>query len=281
MMRKTLLILAALSAVTAVFLYTRIQERNHLLDRFIAEALQGVPREDTDAVVMALSRAVFARTHRAVPKASLDLFDRLEATSVFNVSTGASLKYGIYGVNDNGPYGPCGTMSRVLLNALWRLHVPARKLQLLPTPGTKEVQHTMVEYRVGDRWHVISPSDSSFVWHNAEGQVATACEIRTDPAIFQQVKKWRSWWSASFRHPSNIRWDKLPAPVRNFLRQMLGPERYAAARTPRLYDQPRTLLFMGSLASGALLGLLGLLVAGHHHGHGHPHGHGHGRPSLS
>src|SRR5262249_9505561 len=149
--------------------------------------LVGVARADTDAVVHALALAVFQQTNRGLPLSRLPLYDRLEAISFFNVGTGSSLKQGYYGVVGHGVFGPCGTSSRVILNPLWAPGMPARKLQLLPVPGSGNINHTMVEYRVGARWQVISPSDSAFVWRNHAGQVATVEEIRGDPAVFDQI----------------------------------------------------------------------------------------------
>jgi hypothetical protein len=249
--------LAAVFAVATVFFYVKTRERSHLLDAFIDESLVGVDRRDTDAVVHALALAVYQHTNRGVSMAELPLYERLEAVSFFNVTTGTSLKHGIYGVTDHGVFGPCGTMSRVLLNALWEIGIPARKLQLLAVPGSGHIQHTMVEYRVGDRWQVISPSDSAFVWRNRAGQVATVTEIRSDPAVFDQVHAWHAWWPADFEHTSNIRWEKLPAPARRVARALLGEHGYASAETPRLYEQPRRLFFLASLA----MALLSALVA--------------------
>jgi hypothetical protein len=151
-------------------------------------------------------------------------------------------------------------MSRVLLNALWQLGIPARKLQLLAAPGSGQVQHTMVEYRLGDRWQVISPSDSSFEWRNHAGQVATVDEIRSDPAIFEQVHARHPWWPASFDHTAHIRWEKLPRPVRAMIRIVLGPRRYEQAETPHWYDTPRRFLLDVSLVALVLSGVATLLL---------------------
>jgi hypothetical protein len=247
LLRSAVLLLAVSSAAGAVFLHGKMDERQRLLDRFIGESLTGVARADTDAVVHALALSVYRRTNRGVPLHELPLYERLEAASFFNITTGASLKHGIYGVTDHGVFGPCGTMSRVLLNALWELGIPARKLQLLVPPGSGLIQHTMVEYQLGDRWQVISPSDSAFVWRDRSGRVATVEEIRSDSTIFQQVHAWHAWWPTNFDHTSHIRWEKLPAPLRRVFRLVLGEQRYRDAETPRLYEQPRRLFFMLAL----------------------------------
>jgi hypothetical protein len=207
---------------------------------------------------MALSQHVFGRTNRGVPFSKLGWYERWESTSFFNVTTTTSLKLGVYGVEGHSQFGPCGTMSRVLLNALWRLKIPARKLQLLGDPARGYVNHTMVEYWSKGRWEVISPSDSSFVWRNARGQVATLAEIEADPAIRDQIRVWRNHWPATFANARHIRWEKLPAPVRGAIRLAMGPKRYESAETPRLYDQPRRLMFTLSSTAAALCLLLGL-----------------------
>ncbi len=254
--------LCALFALASVLFYAKTRERGRLLDTFIDEALAGVDRADTDAVVHALALAVYTRTNRGVPPAELPLYERLEATSFFNVTTGVSLKTGAYGVIGGRQFGPCGTMSRVLLNALWELGIPARKLQLLPAPGSDHIVHTMVEYRVGDRWQVISPSDSAFTWRNARGQVATVEEIRSDPAIFHQVDHGGPGFpAADFSNTANIRWEKLPPALRRVARAVLGERRYATMETPRLYEQPRRVFLIGSLMLTGLSALAALLLS--------------------
>jgi hypothetical protein len=248
------LLAAALSALSTAFFWHQVRESRVLMDELLASSLHGVPPEDTDAVVLALSRSIYARTNRRLLVNQLPPDERWEATSFFNITAGTSLENGIYGVTDRGVFGPCGTMSRVLLNALWRLGIPARKLQLLASPGSGLIQHTMVEYRSGDRWQVISPSDSSFEWHNHAGQVATVDEIRADPAIFEQVHAWRGWWPANFDHTAHIRWEKLPSPVRGGIRILLGPKRYEQAETPRWYDQSRRFLLNLSVVALLLSG---------------------------
>jgi hypothetical protein len=263
------LALAGLCVVGTLFFWSRVHERDRLLDGLTTEALASVAPADTHAVVRALSEAIYLRTGRGLPPDSIrSVYDRWEATSFFNVGTGVALKYGMYGVIGHGTYGPCGTMSRVLLAALWRRGIPARKLQLLPGPDGTGGEHTMVEYRTGNRWNVISPSDSSFVWRNRAGQVATVEEIRRDPQVFAQIYAVRPRWEYRFDAPSNIRWEKLPRPVRSALRAVLGPERYAKAKTPALYDKPRHLFLLVSL--GGVIFFAGLFYLIHPHGHRGP-----------
>jgi hypothetical protein len=264
------LVFAGLCVVGALFFWSRIHERDRLLDGLTAEALASVAPADTHAVVRALSEAIYIRTGRGLPPDSIrSVYDRWEATSFFNVGTGVALKYGMYGFIGHSTYGPCGTMSRVLLAALWRRGIPARKLQLLPGPDGTGGEHTMVEYRTGNRWNVISPSDSSFVWRNRAGQVATVEEIRRDPQVFAQIYAFRPRWEYRFDSPSNIRWKKLPGPVRSVVRAALGQERYASAKTPALYDKPRHLFLLMSLAG--MIFFVGLFYLTHPPGHRGPH----------
>jgi hypothetical protein len=238
--------LAMLSAVAAGIFYIKARERDRLLDAFLVTALAGVDRSDRDAVALALSHAIYARTNRGISADSLTWYERREATSYFNVSAGVALKYGAYGVIGHRQFGRCGTMTRLLLVSLWRVRVPARKLQLL---SDSDGGHTMVEYRVGDRWHVISPGDSSFVWRTASGGVATVEEIRADSTIYGQILTRYPNYEYDFRHPSHIRWEKLPAPVRGVFHWVLGDRAYAKATTPRVYETPRRLLLVTSLVA--------------------------------
>jgi len=86
------------------------------------------------AAVLALSAAIHDRTKTSLPADRLPWLERIEATPYFNVGTGLALEHGFYGVEGHDVLGPCGTMTRVLLKACWRIGVPARKLQLLPGP---------------------------------------------------------------------------------------------------------------------------------------------------
>ena len=244
--RKAARMTAAGAAVIAVACFLLVREEERVVQDFVDRATAGVPRQDVEATVLTLSRAIFARTNRGIPAAQLPFTERLLATSFFNVGTTIALKYGIYGVVGQETYGPCGTMSRILLNACWRIGIPARKLQLLP--GLRStVTHTLVEFRSGDRWLVISPSDSSFVWRLADGRIATREEIQADSLVFAQVYRSFPHYPVRFDHPSNIRWEKLPPPLRGAFRLALGERGYAEAETPRLYDRHRLLFLYLSL----------------------------------
>jgi len=237
--------LALLSALGTVWSYLRLQERNRSLDTFIANVMRDVDPNDTDAVVLTLSRAIYASTNRRANPGEMTLLDRLESRTFFNIGSAASLKYGVFAFLGDG--GPCGTMSRLLLASLWRLGLPARKLHLFEHPTEPGSGHTMVEFFSAGRWQVISPSDSSFVWRNRSGRIATVEEIRTDPVIFRQVLAIRPQYPYTFDYPWHIRWSKLPQPIRALARAVLGEERYRNAQTPKLYDQPRLFFFLASL----------------------------------
>jgi len=102
----------------------------------------------------------------------------------------------------------------------------------------------MAEFYYNGRWRVISRSDSAFVWRNHSGEIATVEEIRNDTSIFNQVFNYKSDWPYSFKETSNINWEKLPSLVVSVIRFFIGEEAYENAETPRLYEQPRRLLFI-------------------------------------
>lgn len=260
-LRRLAVAICALSAVAAAFFFLKAYEKEVLVTELINASTRGIPRKDVDATVLALSRTIYRRTNHAVQASALPLYDRLEATSFFNVGTSIALKHGIFGIEGSSSLGPCGTMTRILLNACWRIGIPARKLQILPDPRDGAGQHTMVEFRKGDRWQVISPSDSSFVWRNHRGEIATLDEIRSDPTIFAQIYEQEPGYRYHFRTTAHIRWSKLPIPARRFFRWILGPTRYERALTPVLYDQPRSLFLELALLCLALTGGLAVLLA--------------------
>lgn len=252
---RILLALALLSGVLAVFFHSKIAERNRLLDDLIAtETHHGAIRE-RDSVAAALATGIYRRTLSTVPPSRLAFYERWLSLSFFNMGTRTSLKYGAFAIDGDPRGGPCGTMSRTLLNALWRMRIPARKLVLLNDLEDTD-QHTMVEYESNGRWAVISPSDSGYVWRNAAGLPATLGEIQSDPAVFGQIYARNPQWPWRFDYATHIRWQKLPGPAQRVLRTVLGARRYATAETPQLYDQPLSLLYRMSLSSTVFFLLL-------------------------
>ena len=241
--------LSLLSASASVLLGAKVLEGAVVMDEFVRTATRGVDRSDPERVALAISGEVYLRTNRVLESAALPLYERLEATSFFNVSSPVSVQFGMYGLIGQAQLGPCGTMTRVTLDALGHVGVPARKLQLLHDESGTGGGHTMLEFRSGDRWLVLSPSDDSFVWRRYDGHIATLDEIRADPTIFAQIYKRYPAYPYRFDNPSHIRWAKLPGPVQGFFRLILGKRGYDNALTPRLYDQPRELLLLVSLSA--------------------------------
>jgi hypothetical protein len=239
-----------------VFLAVKVQERGETLSQFIQETIGDDGELPTEEIALRLSGAIFDRTRNPITEDKLDWFSRLMSKSFFNMGPVASLRYGGFGLENHSTVGPCGTMARTLLNALWELDIPARKLQILDNDQGKGGGHTMVEFEANGRWLVISPADSSFVWRKADGSIATAEEIQRDPQLFAQIYERYPEYPYLFDKYSNIRWEKLPPRLRSLARTVLGEERYRTVTTPRLYDRPRTLIFLASLCMTLLFGLL-------------------------
>ncbi|MBL7999775.1 MAG: hypothetical protein JNL32_14210 [Candidatus Kapabacteria bacterium] len=150
-------------------------------------------------------------------------------------------------------------MSRTLLNALWDLEIPARKLQLMKNSEGKGGGHTLVEYYDGGKWKVIAPSDSAFVWRNKHGEIATAQEIQESKAIFSQIYVTHPSFNYLFDNPRNINWDKLPTWMIPIIKFTLGNELFNSMQTPRLYDMPRHALLYFFLAC-TLIGSLSIII---------------------
>jgi len=239
--------LAILSAAASAFFVAKVREDAAVLRAFVADATQGISRTDREALAVAVARAVHQRTDRVIAAGGLPLYERLESASPFNVTTGVSFTHGVYGLAGQPQLGPCGTMTRVTLQALRQLGIPARKLQLLG--NTPERGHTMLEFESAGRWLVLSPSDDAFVWRRPDGRIATLAEIRADDAIFSQIFTGYPNYPYRFDQTSHIRWAKLPAWIRAGFRLALGPQGYANAFTPAIYDRPRELFLWGSLTA--------------------------------
>ena len=253
--------LAASSALAALFFLAEVRDEDARIDGFVRATTHGIPRADTEAVALALSRGVFRETNRTIRADGLPLYERLESTSPFNVTSAVSLEHGVWGVEGRAHDGPCGTMTRVTLGALDRAGIAARKLHITDESGTQDGWHTLLEFRSGGRWLVLSPSDSAFVWRAHDGSIATLDEIQTDSAIFAEIFEPFPSYPYRVDHATHIRWEKLPRPVRTLARMILGPAAYEHAFTPRLYDQPRRLFFITSLAALGAFGLGALLVS--------------------
>ena len=241
-----LILLVALSGATSWFFEVRVREEDALLDGFTRTATRGVAPSDTEAVAIALARAAFLRTNRTVRPEELGLYEQLESRSFLNMTSAVSLRHGAYGFAGQPHLGPCGTSTRVTLRALGRVGIAARKLHLLDDPSPEEFGHTMVEFRSGGRWLVVSPGDSAFTWRTHDGRIATLAEIRADSSIFGEIFERYPGYPYRFGNTRNIRWEKLPRAVRATFRLMLGRTAYEEATTPALYDDPRRLFLLAS-----------------------------------
>ena len=224
--------------LAAMFLAWGQFEEHQLLSSFLDE----VEIEDglsTDDFVAAMSREVYEKTNDTCPLSELSPYDRMEVDSPANVTTAVSLKYGIYVTEGHSRDGPCGTMTRTLINALRYSGIPARKLHLQMPDGNG---HTMAEYADGDKWKVIAPSDKSFVWRNASGEVASLEEIQQSDEVFSQIYSHQADYGYNFDHANHFNWDRLPAFVHDQALSRWGQEWVDDFDTPRLMDQPRLLL---------------------------------------
>ena len=179
--------------------------------------------------------------HKGINKQDLDWYSRIESTSFFNLTSAVSLKYEGYGIIGHSVFGPCGTMSRTLLNALWKLNIPARKLILVDNELGKGGGHTMIEFQYNGSWRVLSPSDNSFVWRTENGEIATASQIKNNPIIFSQIYKEKPNYPYLFDNYKNIRWKKFPNLITSIIKIVVGEKKFNSMETPRLYDLPRTL----------------------------------------
>jgi len=80
-------------------------------------------------------------------------------------------------------------MSKNLLNAIWELGIPVRKLQLIGKGGW----HTMVELHDISKCRVFSPSDSSFIWVRSNRNIVPTDDIKSNTLIISQVNhNWKS-----------------------------------------------------------------------------------------
>lgn len=226
--------------ILAGFFFIKNQQTKVLVDALVNDALKFEKNLTDEQKATRISRSIYYETDSFVNREDLDWYSEWEATSFFNMTTSVGLEYNCFGIKGEPGDGPCGTMTKIFLVAMWDQNIRARKLQLEAV--NERGGHTMAEFYYKGRWRVISPSDSSFVWRNKDGEIATVDEIRNDTSIFKQIFNFKSDWPYSFKETSNINWEKLPPLVVSVIRFFIGEEAYENAETPRLYEQPRKLL---------------------------------------
>ena len=243
------LLLLVFSLISSVFFSFKAVERNQLIDELINVAVKNKNLNDREQIAISLSEEIFERTHNGLDKRDLDWYSGIESTSFFNVTSAESLKHGFYGIKGHSQYGACGTMSRTLLNALWRLNIPARKLQLLNNEFGKGGGHTMIEFYHNGAWRVLSPSDKTFVWRTENGEIATARQIQNNSTIFSQIYKVNPKFRYLFDNYKNIRWEKFPNWATSKIKFFIGESKFESMETPKLYDLPRSLFLYCSIFS--------------------------------
>jgi hypothetical protein len=236
--------------ILAGFFFFKHYQTQILVDALVNDALKFKKNLTDEGKALKISQRIFLETDNLINRADLDWYSRWEATGYFNMTTSVGLEYNCYGIDGEDGDGPCGTMTKIFLVTMWDQNIRARKLQLEAV--NEHGGHTMAEFYYLGKWRVISPSDSSFVWRNHSGEIATVEEIRNDTSIFKQIFNHKSDWPYSFKETSNINWEKLPTLVVSVIRFFIGEEAYENAETPRLYEQPRRLLSLLFLALSIL-----------------------------
>ncbi len=221
-------------------------ERQAYMNSFLSGVFANSCPKTTDDTVQAISHAIHAITNNpyGVEAAKMDWYEDLESRYFFNMTATVALKYGTYGVRGHYVFGPCGTMSRLLLNSLWELNIPARKLQLLNNEQGKGGGHTLVEYLDGDKWKVIAVSDSSFVWRNKAGEIASVKEIQHEAGVFEQIYATHPDYPYLFDNAQHLNWAKVPSWITSILRSTIGESAMQQIETPRIYEHPRHLLLL-------------------------------------
>jgi hypothetical protein len=241
-------IFAVLCFIISIFFFLKHFQTLVLIDELEKEALQFKMNLSDETKAILISRAIYGQTNNFIDREKLDWYSEWEATSFFNMTTSVGLEYNCFGIKGEPGDGPCGTMTKIFLVAMWDQNIRARKLQL--SPINNRGGHTMAEFYYNNKWRVISPSDSSFVWRNKNGEIATVDEIREDTSIFNQIYKQDPKWPYGFNKTSNINWEKLPSFIVPIIRFIIGEEGFENSETPAIYEQPRKLFFItfGSLS---------------------------------
>ena len=194
-----------------------------------------------------------------ISRPALRWLSRMEHASPLHVSARTALTAGADQI------GPCGSVSRSLIVLLRRAGIPARKVILYTDDGVGV--HTVVEVAIDGEWRVFDPT-YAWVWRRpADGGIATAADLRADPALFSTVLARHPQYPLDLYHYRNVyhlRWEKLPGLpwIRSALERWRGKEWVRSIGTPYLYERPN---FMAGLALWMAAAVALLLGALHRH----------------
>jgi cell division protein FtsL len=247
---------AVICLFLTIFFFFKHYQTVVLVDALEKDALKFRPNLTIEEKALLISQRIFAETDHFVERENLDWYSEWEATSFFNMTTSVGLEYNCFGIRGEPGDGPCGTMTKIFLVAMWDLDIHARKLQLEPI--NSRGGHTMAEFYYKGKWRVISPSDSSFVWRTKDGEIATVEEIRNDTSIFNQIYKNNPKWPYGFNKTSNINWEKLPSFMVPIIKFLIGKEGFENSETPAIYETPRKLLLIFFLVFTIIFSLLSI-----------------------
>jgi hypothetical protein len=239
---------AVICFIISIFFFLKHFQTLVLIEALEKDALKFNTNLSDEEKALLISGEIYKQTNNFIDREKLDWYSEWEATSFFNMNTSVGLEYNCFGIKGEPGDGPCGTMTKIFLVAMWDQDIPTRKLQL--SPINSRGGHTMAEFYYKGKWRVISPSDSSFVWRNKDGEIATVDEIREDTSVFNQIFKQDPNWPYGFKETSNINWEKLPSFAVPIIKFIIGEEGFENSETPAIYEQPRKLLFItfGSLS---------------------------------
>lgn len=178
----------------------------------------------------------------------LRVLSRMEHASPLHVSARTALTAGADQI------GPCGSVSRSMIVLLRREGIPIRKA-ILHTDGGQGT-HTVVEIAIDGEWRVFDPT-FGWVWRRpSDGRMATAADLRADPALLATVVAQHPNYPLDQYHYRNVyhlRWEKVPGlpRLRALLERLAGKEWVQSVGTPYLYERPNFLT--GSALWGAAL----------------------------
>lgn len=164
---------------------------------------------------------------------------RIEHASPLHVSARTELTAGADHV------GPCGSVARSMIVLLRRAGIPVRKAILCSDDGRGV--HTIVEVAIDGEWRVFDPT-YGWVWRrSSDGAIATAADLRRDPALFASVLARHPLYPLDVYHYRNVyhlRWEKVPGLtwVRIGLERWCGADWVRSIGTPYLYERPNFLL---------------------------------------
>lgn len=238
------LILAAIFLLFGLFFLIKYTNTIILISELVNDTILNGTNLNSEQKVLLLSEKIFSETNRIEEPDQLDWYSLFEIKYLWGISAATGLEYKCYAVRSIAEPDKSEIMTRILLLSLWQIDIPARRIVL--NLNNSLDTYSMVEFYHDGEWKLISVADSSFVWRNRFGQIASTNELRKDPLMLSQIKMVNPNWNFNFDDVTHINWELLPGFIRFIFKSIMGEAAFENSESPRILERPRQLAFIFS-----------------------------------